>query len=302
MVPPRREPSPTQDAREALLAWDRAHRVDYPWRRTESDPYATLVSEVMLQQTQASRVAPIFEAFLGRFPTVEALAAAPRGDVLTAWAGLGYHRRAVALHETARAIVRDHDGSVPAEPAALRTLPGVGAYTAAAVASIAFGAPVATVDTNVRKVIARLAFGAERDEITARQADDRAAVWLDRDRPGEWNQAVMNLGRDVCRTRPRCDACPLAGVCRFRASGRHGRPSVVRQPAFHGSSRQLRGEVVAALRARNPSTLGGIAGSTERPVARVADAVAGLHRDGVVEASPAALDGRPRGRVRFPEG
>jgi A/G-specific adenine glycosylase len=254
--------------------------VDYPWRRTESDPYATLVSEVMLQQTQASRVGPIFVAFLERFPTVGALAAAPRGDVLTAWAGLGYHRRAVALHETARAIVRDHDGSVPGEPAALRALPGVGPYTAAAVASIAFGAPVATVDTNVRKVIARLAYGAERDEITASQAAAAAAAWLDRDRPGEWNQAVMNLGRDVC----------------------DGRPSVKRQPAFLGSSRQVRGEVVAALRDRNPSTLAAIAVSTERPVERVADAVVGLHRDGVVEATPAALEGRPRGRVRFPEG
>jgi A/G-specific adenine glycosylase len=276
--------------------------VDYPWRRTESDPYATLVSEVMLQQTQASRVAPIFEAFLERFPTVATLAAASRGEVLTAWAGLGYHRRAVALHESARVIVRDHDGEVPAEPAVLRALPGVGPYTAAAVASIAFGAPVATVDTNVRKVIARLAFGAERDEITTRQADEAAAAWLDRQRPGEWNQAVMNLGRDVCRTRPRCDACPLAGTCRFRASGRAGRPSVERQPTFHGSSRQMRGEVVAALRARSPSTLGAIAASTERPVERVADAVAGLHRDGVVDASAAALEGRPRGRVRFPEG
>jgi A/G-specific adenine glycosylase len=162
--------------------------------------------------------------------------------------------------------------------------------------------PVATVDTNVRKVIARLAFGAERDEITSRQADDAAAAWLDRDRPGEWNQAMMNLGRVVCRTRPRCDACPLARACRFRASGRVGRPSVKRQPTFDGSSRQVRGEVVAALRARNPSTLGSIAASIERPVGRAADAVVGLHRDGVVEASAAALEGRPRGRVRFPEG
>jgi len=302
MVPPRPEPSRTRDAREALLTWDRAHRVDYPWRRTESDPYATLVSEVMLQQTQASRVGPVFETFMARFPTVSGLAAAPRGAVVTAWAGLGYHRRAVALHEAARAIVRDHGGEVPGDPGALRSLPGVGPYTAAAVASIAFGVPVATVDTNVRKVIARLVFGAERDEITTRQADEAAAAWLDPARPGEWNQAVMNLGRDVCRTRPRCDVCPLAGSCAFRASGREGRPSVRRQPAFHGSDRQVRGAVVAALRERSPSTLGSIASAMDRPVERVADAVASLHRDGVVEASAAALGGRPRGRVRFPEG
>ena len=278
------------------------HRVAYPWRRTESDPYATLVSEVMLQQTQASRIGPIFLAFLQRFPTVETLASAPRGDVLTAWAGLGYHRRAVALHETARAIVRDHDGEVPSDLSALRALPGVGPYTAAAVASIAFGVPVATVDTNVRKVIARLAFGAERDEITTRQAEEAAAAWLDPVRPGEWNQAVMNLGREVCRTRPRCDVCPLAGPCRFRASGREGRPSVKRQAAFHGSARQVRGEVVAALRDRGPSTLGAIVVSAGRPVDRVTEAVASLHRDGIVEASAAALAGRSRGRVRFPEG
>jgi A/G-specific adenine glycosylase len=275
--------------------------VDYPWRHSESDPYATLVSEVMLQQTQASRIGPIFQAFLERFPTVEALADASRGEVLTAWAGLGYHRRAVALHEAARAIVRDHVG-VPADPDVLRALPGIGPYTAAAVASIAFGVPVATVDTNVRKVVARLVFGVEPDEITTRQADDAAASWLDPDRPGEWNQAVMNLGREVCRTRPRCEACPLADVCRFRASGREGRPSGKRQPAFHGSTRQVRGEVVAALRIQGPSTLAAIAASTERPVERVAEAVGGLHRDGVVDASAAALEGRPRGRVRFPEG
>jgi len=302
MLPPRPEPNPTREAREALLVWDRAHRVGYPWRRTEWDPYATLVSEVMLQQTQASRVAPIFEAFLARFPSIEALAAAPRGDVLTAWAGLGYHRRAVALHEAARAIVRDLGGRVPGEVAALRALPGVGPYTAAAVASIAFGVPVASVDTNVRKVIARLVFGGERDEITARQADDAADAWLDRDRPGEWNQAVMNLGRDVCRTRPRCEACPLAGACRFRASGRDGRPSVKRQPAFEGSARQVRGAVVAALRDRSPSTLGAIAASSGWPADRVTEAVIALHRDGVVEATPAALGGHLRGRVAFPEG
>jgi A/G-specific adenine glycosylase len=276
--------------------------VDYPWRRTESDPYATLVSEVMLQQTQASRVGPVFEAFMARFPTVDALAAAPRGDVLTSWAGLGYHRRAVALHEAAREIVGDHAGQVPGDPATLRALPGIGPYTAAAVASIAFGVPVATVDTNVRKVIARLVFGAERDEITPRQADETAAAWLDPDRPGEWNQAVMNLGRDVCRTRPRCDACPLAESCRFRASGREGRPSVRRQPPFHGSDRQVRGAVVAALRDRSPSTLAAVAASTDWSVERVTDAVSALHTDGVVDASPAALEGRPRGRVGFPEG
>ncbi|MEO8476350.1 MAG: A/G-specific adenine glycosylase [Actinomycetota bacterium] len=273
----------------------------YPWRTTEAVPYATLVSEVMLQQTQASRVGPVFEAFIARFPTVVSLADAPRGAVLTAWAGLGYHRRAVALHDAARTIVRDHAGSVPREPAALRALAGVGPYTAAAVASIAFGVPVPAVDTNVRKVVARLVFGAERDEITARQAEEAAAAWLDRDRPGEWNQAVMNLGREVCRTRPRCEICPLATACCFRASGREGRPSVRPHTTFHGSMREARGAVVAALRHRSPSTLGAIERAVDRPADRVREAVVALHRDGVVEASEAALRGRPQGRVGFPE-
>lgn len=119
----------------------------YPWRASR-DPYAVLVSEIMLQQTQAARVVPVFVRFLGAFPSVASLAAAGRGDVVRAWAGLGYNRRAVALSEAARAIVRDHDGRVPADPQVLRTLPGVGPYTAAAVAALAFGAPVAAVDTN----------------------------------------------------------------------------------------------------------------------------------------------------------
>ena len=285
------QPSLADFPREALLEWDRRHRVDYPWRR-EHDPYAVLVSEVMLQQTQASRVGPIFLAFLGRFPDVTALAAASRADVLRAWSGLGYHRRAVALHETARAIVRDHDAQIPSTFDGLLALPGVGPYTAAAVASIAFGEPVAAVDTNIRKVLARAVLGAEPDEVRPKDVAAAADVALSVEHPGDWNQALMNLGRTVCRPTPRCDACPLAPACVFRARGRVGRRSGRSQTAFEGSLRQIRGAVVRALgvRAQTPVEL---ARETGHDVAGIRAAIEALSLDGIVE--PAS-----RGRFRLP--
>ncbi len=285
--------------RDELLAWFEDRGPDYPWRRSEDDPYAVLVSEVMLQQTQASRVAEAFPRFMTSYPTAEALAAASRAEVIRAWAGMGYHRRAVALHECARIIVHDHDGRVPGDVATLRALPGVGPYTAAAVASIAFGVAVAAVDTNVRKVMARVDHGAERDEIPEPQAAASASAWLDAVRPGDWNQALMTLGRSVCRTTPRCRECPLASVCLFRARGRAGRPSARTQPAFEGSMREVRGAVVAVLRAQSCITLGRLVRLCTHPPERVAEAVAGLVHDGVLAASPAALEGRLGGRVRL---
>lgn len=308
VAPPSPEPSPRRSEREiaaarrALLTWFDECGPDYPWRRLEGDPYAVVVSEVMLQQTQASRVVEAFPRFLARFPTLQDLAVASRADVVRAWVGMGYHRRAVALHETARAVMRDHGGRIPSDPAALRSLPGIGPYTAGAVASIAFGMPEAAVDTNVRKVLARVDHGAERDEISTVQAADAAAAWLDRSRPGDWNQALMTMGRQICRTTPRCDVCPLAPVCRFRANGRVGRPSVGRQPAFEGSMRQVRGAVVAVLTANTSCSLAGLANVAEAPLERVAAAVNGLVRDGVVSAGPMALAGKPRGRVRLATG
>ena len=150
-----------------------------------------LVSEVMLQQTQAARVAPRFAAFVSRFPDVRTLAAASRADVLRAWGDLGYPRRAAAMHAAARAIVDRFGGRVPADPAELRTLPGIGPYTASAIAAIAYGRPVVAMDVNVRRVISRLG-GSER-------VDAQAARLLDRRDPATWHQAVMDLGREVCR-------------------------------------------------------------------------------------------------------
>ncbi len=257
----------------------------------------------MLQQTQASRVEAAYSAFIRRFPTVQALAATTRGEVIRAWGRLGYNRRAVALFEAARKIVLEHGGRVPSDPETLQRLPGVGPYTAAAVASMAFGTPIAAVDTNVRRVIARVVFGQESEALSIRDTRLLADAWLDRRAPGDWNQALMDLGREVCRPVPRCDDCPLAVHCRYRrhdtAKVRPGRrPNAGRRSApFDGSFRQLRGAIVAALRERTPLTLGTLGRLTGRPLREVALAVNALARDGLVRAGPAAVAGGPAARV-----
>ncbi|MET0800669.1 MAG: A/G-specific adenine glycosylase [Actinomycetota bacterium] len=295
-------------AREALLAWYRPRRSAYPWRTPvhpgarHPDAYAVLVSEVMLQRTQAARVAPAFETFLSVFPDVRALAGASRADVLRSWGRLGYPRRAVALHEAAKTIVTDHDGVVPRDPAALRALPGVGEYTSAAIASLAFGVPVPAVDTNVRRIWARVVYGMEPDEVRRHELILAAGEWLDRRRPATWNQAVMDLGRVVCRPKPRCDACPLRPWCAFAASGREGRASTVRRSPFPGSLRQVRGAVLAALRSGSPRTIGGLATTTGFEPERVTEAVGGLDADGLATATTAALHGRRGGRVSLADG
>jgi len=250
----------------------------------------------MLQQTQAARVAPAFEAFLRAFPTVRRLAAATTADVLRAWSGLGYHRRAVALHATARLLAREHGGRVPRDPAVLRSLPGVGPYTAAAVASIAYGVAVPAVDTNARRVVARAVAGAEPQELSPVRIEELASAWLDADDPGGWNAAVMDLGRTRCRPRaPRCDGCPLEGDCRFRAAGRNTTAEAApatRQRRFEGSTRQVRGAVVAVLRDRPSATRSQLVTATGFAGDRVDAAVRTLARDGVVVEA--------RGRVRLP--
>ena len=253
----------------------------------------------MLQQTQAARVAIAYPRFLRRLPTVDLLARASRATVLRAWGDLGYNRRAVALSEAARMVVREHGGRFPREIDALDRLPGVGPYTAAAVASLAFGEPVAAVDTNVRRVVARVHLGDEGHEVATAEIASLAGSWVDRRDPGSWNQAVMDLGREVCRPRPRCEVCPLARVCRFRSVGGVPRPSPRRQGPFEGSTRQVRGAVVRSLRDERSATLGRLVRLTGFDLARVAVAVSALAFDGVIEAGRAALDGRPSGRVRL---
>jgi A/G-specific adenine glycosylase len=207
--------------RDALGRWYDAHRRDLPWRRT-ADPYAIWVSEVMLQQTQVATVEPYYERWLERFPTVADLAAADVQTVLKCWEGLGYYARARNFHRAAQIVTQQHDGRFPDDPAAFRALPGVGDYIAAAVLSIAFGRPLAVVDGNVKRVLARfLKIEAPANAPGAHKMfAPAAAKWLDSKDPGRFNQAVMELGALVCTPRrPRCGDCPLAGGCRSRAEG-----------------------------------------------------------------------------------
>jgi A/G-specific adenine glycosylase len=286
---------------DPLVAWYEDRRALYPWRLRPT-PYRVLVSEVMLQQTQAARVAPAFRSFVRRFPSLRALAGAPIRDVLAAWSGLGYNRRAVRLSAAARQIVREHRGRVPSSTEALIMLPGIGPYTAAAVASIAYGQPVPAVDTNVRRVVARAALGRDGSEAPRQALHDAAARWLGSTDPRTWNQAVMDLGREICQPLPRCDRCPLAPSCAFRAAARTPVARVRREGnGFEGSTRQLRGAVVRLLRDRRWGSIAWLQRATSEPMDRLGSVVASLAADGVVWAGPAALAGRPSGRVRLPE-
>jgi A/G-specific adenine glycosylase len=267
-----------------LLAWFEQHRTRYPWR-LDRDPYRVLVSEVMLQQTQAPRVVPAYESFLATFPTVQSLAASSRADVLRAWGSLGYNRRAVALHDAARVVVDRHAGEIPREMEELVTLPGIGPYTAAAVASIAFGEIVVAIDTNVARVVSRARLGT--DGASKADVAQAAVTWIDREDPGAWNQAVMDLGRDVCRAAPRCEECPLRRSCRFRRTGGVVARSGSRQSPFRGSFRQVRGAVVRELRTRGEATVTELSSVSGHPLDRVESAVRALAADGLVETAAA---------------
>ena len=234
--------------RGAILTWYRHGHRDLPWRGTR-DPYAVLVSEVMLQQTQASRVAARYPAFMARFPDVTALASASEAEVLAEWSGLGYNRRAISLHRAASAIAR---AGWPAELEGLRRLPGVGQYTARAIGSLAFGWRAGAVDTNVRRWLARR-FDLEADGAGGAPAVQRLADTLaslgdgsSRDEAATWTHASMELGAVVCRAgQPNCDACPVATGCPARGAAR--RVPVPRQSLFRGSSRAYRGALLRAL-------------------------------------------------------
>jgi A/G-specific adenine glycosylase len=205
-----------RDRRAPLLRWYRRNRRDLPWRRTR-DPYAIWVSEVMLQQTQVATVIPYYARFLERFPDVASLAAASEEGVLAAWSGLGYYRRARALRDGARAVVAEHGGSIPDTVEGLQTIPGIGRYTAGAIASVAFGRPAPIVDGNVKRVFARwLAQPSPSSKRLWQLAEEIAPGTA----PGDLNQALMELGATVCTPRaPRCGICPVAHACAARASG-----------------------------------------------------------------------------------
>ncbi len=223
MTPEGRRPPPDSASwRGRLLAWYRRHRRPLPWRRTR-DPYRIWVAEVMLQQTQVATVRPFYQRFLARFPDLGSLSRAREPQVLAAWAGLGYYRRARDLRRAAQFVVREHAGRVPDDPQAFGRLPGVGRYTAGAVLSIAFDRPLPVLDGNVARVLSRLyALRASvRDARGARTLWQLAESLVPAGGAGEWNQALMELGATLCLPRgPRCPECPLRAHCRARALGR----------------------------------------------------------------------------------
>jgi A/G-specific adenine glycosylase len=310
------------DARAAVLAWfdERGRALAF---RATRDPYAILVSEVMAQQTRISRVVEAWGRFLDRFPTVADLANASPAEVIRAWQGMGYDRRALNLRRAARAIVAEHGGRVPSDIADLERLPGIGPYTARAVASIAFGAPVGAVDTNVRRVIGRTLAGLDAGAVPAARMQLLADDSVDPDRPGDWTHALMDIGATLCRPRgPRCAECPLQVSCRFaagRAAGHaaertaghaiepptgprpkqaplRSRPSRAPAIPFPATTRWLRGRIVDRLR----STAGTTWSTVEAPIgdhgtAAVRAALAALARDGMVE-----LDATDPDRARLP--
>lgn len=281
--------------RDAILAWYDATGRVLAFRATR-DPYAVLVSELMAQQTQARRAAEAWTAWMARFPTVEALAEAPVADVVRAWAGLGYNRRAVNLHRAAKTIVAEHGAQVPATVDGLDALPGVGPYTARAVAAIAFGRPVGAVDTNVRRVLGRVvAGGAEGLSPAALQALADAAVPADR--AGDWTHALMDLGARLCRPRkPLCADCPAIAWCRYAAGDRPpaAPPALVSsghrpEPPFASTTRWLRGRILARARDAEDGTWIPFAGPIgEHDEAAVREAVAALASEGLLEARDVA--------------
>jgi A/G-specific adenine glycosylase len=234
---------------DALLAWYDRHRRDLPWRARPgepADPYRVWLSEIMLQQTTVKTVAAYYERFLERFPSIEALAAASLEDVLKAWAGLGYYGRARNLHACAREVMRQHGGRLPEDEEALRRLPGIGSYTAAAIAAIAFGRRASPVDGNVERVVARL-FAVEEPLPRARGMIRRLAeALMPASRPGDFAQALMDLGATLCTPiRPACGVCPWMEAC---AARRQGCPEAFPRRVARAQGRLRRGAVFFVLR------------------------------------------------------
>ncbi len=308
---------------ERLRSWFRRHGRDLPWRKTR-DPYHILVAEVMLQQTQVDRVLPYYTAFLERFPTLQALAEASPAEVIRLWAGLGYNRRAVNLQRVAQRIVQQHGGRFPRSVEELRTLPGIGAYTAGAIACFAFEHDVAFLDTNIRRVLHRIFIG---PDVPHPRASDRAlsqlaAQVVPQGGGWEWNQAVMEFGAVHCTARkPACSVCPVQAHCRafpaiLTAIQEHSATFRARDATpFAGSSRWYRGRILAALRDAPPDqglTLADIGqqvreGFTDADLPWLQELVSGLARDGlaIIAEEPAHYDTTPsdpsRRRVRLPD-
>lgn len=248
-----------QDIRTRILDWYAAHARALPWREPETTAWGVLVSEVMLQQTQVARVWEPWLAWMKRWPGPAELAAAKASEVLIMWGRLGYPRRALRLHETAKAVVADHGGTLPADPELLLQLPGIGEYTAAAVSSFAFEIPEVVIDTNVRRVHARIFSGqgaaapsltaAERRLATALMPDTTTAAGIAQ--ANTWNVATMELGALICSARaPKCEQCPVFQQCAWVAAGKPEPEVVTKSQPWNGSDRQVRGAIMGVLRAQ----------------------------------------------------
>lgn len=238
---------------EPILRWYDEHARDLPWRRPDASAWSVMVSELMLQQTPVARVLPVHEQWLERWPTPAALAAESSGEAVRAWGRLGYPRRALRLHAAATAIVERHGGEVPSSYTDLLALPGVGDYTAAAIASFAYGRRHVVLDTNVRRVFARVLQGVELPAPAVTKAERTAALEVlpeDEATAATWSVAVMELGALVCTaSRPRCEACPVRDRCAWQAAGRPAYDGPPRKAqAWAGTDRQCRGRLLAVLR------------------------------------------------------
>lgn len=291
-----------------ITGWFADTARELPWREPDCPPWGILVSEVMLQQTPVVRVLPVWSEWLERWPTPAELAGEPAGEAVRAWGRLGYPRRALRLHAAATAIVRDHGGEVPGAYAELLALPGVGSYTAAAVAAFAFGRRETVVDTNIRRVHARLISGVALPAPSLSAAEMRLAAELLPDDDGtsvRWNAAVMELGALVCTARaPKCADCPVRNSCAWLAAGEPPPSYVPKGQAWHGTDRQVRGAVIAVLRLadapvpaelfqQEPADLGFAAEGISVPLAalhrlgpapeQLERALAGLLGDGLAE-------------------
>jgi A/G-specific adenine glycosylase len=282
---------------EPVLGWYAGNARDLPWRAAGASPWAVLVSEIMLQQTPVSRVLPAYQAWLARWPTPAALAADPAGEAVRQWGRLGYPRRALRLHETATIVTERYGGELPSTRDELLALPGIGAYTAAAVAVFAFGRKHAVLDTNVRRVLARLESGREFPGAQVSAAEYRLAESLlpeDDAVAARWSVAVMELGALVCTAAgPHCGDCPLAAGCAWL---RAGQPAAGVRPvgqAYEGTDRQCRGRLLAVLRdSREPVTQARLDAVWPDPVQR-ARALDGLVADGLVDPLPDGRFGLP---------
>nr|CAH60127.1 putative adenine glycosylase [Streptomyces tenjimariensis] len=271
-----------------VLAWFEAHARDLPWRRPEAGAWGVMVSEFMLQQTPVSRVRPVYEQWLARWPRPAALAAEAPGEAVRAWGRLGYPRRALRLHGAAVAITERHGGDVPKEHAQLLALPGIGEYTAAAVASFAYGQRHAVLDTNVRRVFARAVTGVQYPPNATTAAERRLARALlpeDEATAARWAAASMELGALVCTARnEECGRCPIARECSWRLAGKPAHDGPPRRgQSYAGTDRQVRGRLLAVLRdAVGPVPQAALDAVWDEPVQR-ARALDGLVADGLVE-------------------